>query len=335
MFSKIFIEKDILNHKRVERILKFFPQSKQVTLSNYRDVFETVKKPYLQKRDNLQLFLAQKKGKLVKQAPDAYGLEASKEPHYYFIQAINCIYECEYCYLQGYFNSPDIVLFINFEDMASDIKKVIEANKDTQKIWFHSGEFADSLALSHLTGEIEFFYDFFQKHPQAFWEIRTKSCNIKSFQNLKPLENIFISFSLSPEKQVKNYDHKTAPLKQRLKAMKTLHERGFKVGAHFDPIIPTADYFEAYQELFDETNNSVPLKDLSYISLGAVRYSQKTFLEVKRNYPDSSLHAFDMVKGFDKKIRLPKITRSEVLARLYEEILHKGASPQTTYLCME
>ena len=36
-------------------------------------------------------------------------------------------------------------------------KEIINAGK---KIWFHAGEFSDSLALSHLTQEVEVYYDF-------------------------------------------------------------------------------------------------------------------------------------------------------------------------------
>ncbi len=334
MFEKIFIEKDILHHYRTKKITSFFPKVKKITIENYRDIFEKVKKPYLQKRDNFYLFIAQKKGHVVKPAPSAYGLEHDSESHYYFIQAFNCIYECEYCYLQGYFNSPDLVLFINFEDISCEIKKILV--KDTAKrIWFHSGEFTDSLALTHLTGEIEFFYDFFKSHKRAFWEIRSKSVNIRRLLTLPPLENIIISFSLSPEKSVKKYDHKTASLVQRLKAIETLYKKGFLIGVHFDPIIPSENLLSEYRELFSQLNQHIPLKKLSYASLGAIRYSQKSFLELKRNYPNSNLLDFEVIKGFDKKIRLPRPLRHKLLKSLYIEFLKKGGRKTVSYFCMD
>ena len=103
LFKKIFVEQDIENSLLTKQILSKIPKgisSKIQTIERYEDVFGKVKKPYLEKRNNLNLFIAKKRGKLVKEAPDAYGI--GEEKHFYFINSYNCIYECEYCYLQGF-----------------------------------------------------------------------------------------------------------------------------------------------------------------------------------------------------------------------------------------
>ncbi|MEL6821384.1 MAG: hypothetical protein AAFP70_06475, partial [Calditrichota bacterium] len=107
MFECLFLEEQVKDNKYAMRILEAFPDVPVRDIRKVEDVFGRVKKPYLQKRTNLNLFIGRKEGNLVKEAPDAYGLDG--EPHFYFIHAYNCIYECEYCYLQGYFNSPDLV----------------------------------------------------------------------------------------------------------------------------------------------------------------------------------------------------------------------------------
>ena len=116
MFEKIFIEEHLENHPKVLEIKNRFKNSELKFIKKVEDVFGRVKKPYLQKRTNLNLFIGEKKGQLVKPAPPAYGL--SGEPHYYFVHAYNCIYECNYCYLQGYFQSPDIVIFLNHHEIG-------------------------------------------------------------------------------------------------------------------------------------------------------------------------------------------------------------------------
>ena len=137
VFKKIFIENEIKNTNQVERILSKIPKEivKQTTyIDKYDEIFGRVKKPYLQKRDNLNLFWP-KKGQIVKEAPDAYGI--GKEKHFYFINSYNCIYECEYCYLQGFFNSPDIVLFVNWDDIK---EAIVNSAKNNPNCWFHAGE---------------------------------------------------------------------------------------------------------------------------------------------------------------------------------------------------
>ena len=133
-----------------------------------------MKKPYLQKRDNLNIFIARKTGDLVKEAPPAYG--KGDEKHFYFVHAYNCIYECQYCYLQGYFNSPDLVLFVNYDEIISEMERLAIKYPNA---WFHAGEFSDSLALSDLTGELPYLHKFAEHHPTVKIELRTKSVNLR------------------------------------------------------------------------------------------------------------------------------------------------------------
>jgi len=216
-FEKIFLEEHLREHPRAKHIISRFPNAEVKFLNKIEDVFGRVKKPYLQKRTNLNLFLGEKKGQLIKATPPAYGLTG--DLHYYFIHAYNCIYECNYCYLQGYFQSPDIVLFLNHDEILAEIKKISDdfsISHPGRQIWFHAGEYSDSLALSHLTGELPDYFELFRNLPNARLELRTKSVNIKEILKEKPVSNIVTSFSLSPEHRIKSNDLKTPPLKARL-----------------------------------------------------------------------------------------------------------------------
>lgn len=336
MFSRIFVEKDSSTYPQVQNIKERFSQVPITEIEAIEDVFGRVKKPYLQKRENLQLFIGKKKGTLLKEAPDAYGLAG--EPHYYFIHAYNCIYECEYCYLQGYFNSPDIVLFLNHDEIGTEMKNTWEKSlKDnpSKRVWFHAGEFSDSLALSHLSGEIPFYFDLFSKEPKAILELRTKSSNIKALLEQSPLPNIITSFSLSPEKRIKATDLKTPSLKHRLKAMKTLQEAGHPVAIHLDPIIHEDDFIETYSQLFEALNEDLDLEKIEYVSMGVVRFTSQVFHQVKKNYPQSELLAAEFGSSFDGKVRYPRPFRLWILGKIKELGLKAGLREEQIYLCME
>jgi spore photoproduct lyase len=198
LINKIFLEVALTDNVYAQKILSHFKQCEVTSIENYQEYWGRVKKPYLEKRENLNLFIAQKKGQLIKRAPDAYGTNTGE--HYYYIHAYNCIYECEYCYLQGHFHTPDLVLFVNHQDIIAEMESLAQ-NK--QEIWFHAGEFSDSLALAHVTGELSLYHDFLKKHPQAKIELRTKSANVGQLLELVPLPNLITTFSLSPEKTAK------------------------------------------------------------------------------------------------------------------------------------
>ncbi|MBT3583705.1 MAG: hypothetical protein HN509_02260 [Halobacteriovoraceae bacterium] len=332
MFDKIFIEEEALNHPKTLSFLKKFPSVKTKTIDSIDQVFGKVRKPYLQKRHNLNAFLGFKKGQLIKEAPPAYGLAG--EPHYYFIHQYNCIYECDYCYLQGYFNSPDLVFFLNHEEVGNEIKKA--ANKNPERCsWFHAGEFSDSLALSHLTGELPYYFELFKQLPQAKLEFRTKSANITELLKLPPLKNVITSFSLSPEKRIQSSDLKTPPLKHRLLAIQKLHQAGHPIAIHFDPIIYSQGFEEQYCQLIEQLISYLPASAIQYISVGVVRFPKDIFHQVKRNYPKSDLHSSELIKSDNGLIRYPRPMRRWILSKVKELLLQAGVAESGIYLCME
>jgi spore photoproduct lyase len=331
MFEKIFIEKNIKENKRAREILTKLPNSEIIEIDKIENYFGKVKKPYLQKRETLNLYLGEKKGQLVKLAPNAYGL--SGEPHYYFVHAYNCIYECDYCYLQGYFHSPDIVLFINHEEIFDEIKKTCATHSN--KVWFHAGEYSDSLALSNISGEIPLYFELFKNLPNAYLELRTKSINIKEISNQSPLKNVITSFSLSPAKRAKENDLKTPSTNLRLQAIKTLYEKGHPIGIHFDPIIYSENFLNEYESLCIELNQAIPISKIQYVSLGVVRFTKDVFYQVKQNYPDSNLLAQDFVTSFDNKIRYNRPMRLWMLQKVKQTLLKFNIAEDKIYFCME
>ncbi len=331
MWNKIYVEEDLIESPRVQSILGKLNQS-PILIKNFDDIWGKSKKPYLHKRDSLNLFLAHKKGQLLKLAPDAYGTQG--EPHYYFIHAYNCIYECQYCYLQGYFNSPDIVLFVNHEEIIQKMQETLDAHPEG-RVWFHAGEFSDSLALTHLTGELELYHEFCQRNPRAMIELRTKSVNTKELLKLAPLSNFIVSFSLSPQKMGKTIDLKTPSTAARMKVMDELNQKGFSLAAHFDPIIYQEDFKQQYFELLKTLQDLKLTQKLLYLSLGVVRFTKDVYREVERNYPDSPIHSTPMIKSFDNKVRYHHPMRMWIMNSVKELALQAGVGAEAIYLCME
>lgn len=331
MWNEVYVESAISSDPRVLSILQKLNRVPLI-VERYDEIWGKSKKPYLQKRDTLNLFLAQKKGQLLKSTPDAYGTKG--DAHFYFIHAFNCIYECQYCYLQGYFNTPDIVLFINHEEIIKQMQEELDKHAG-KKVWFHAGEFSDSLALSHLTGELNLYHEFCKKNPLAIIELRTKSVNIRELEKLSPLENFITSFSLSPETMARKVDLKTPGTSSRLKAMSSLHKIGHPIAAHFDPIIYEDEFKKTYTSLLGEMKELGLTPLLAYLSVGVVRFTKDVYREVERNYEHSIIHTAPMVTSFDQKVRYNKPLRMWMMNSVKELAIMYGVNEQRIYLCME
>ena len=346
MFSRILVEEAFIDHPTTLGILSFF-KKEPIVIDKIEDIFGRVKKPYLQKRKTLQLLIGRKKGQLIKLAPNAYGFDKGAK-HYYFIHAYNCIYECQYCYLQGYFNSPDIVLFLNHEEIIKEMEAIVHQEIIQQKIvqqhgvnenktiWFHAGEFSDSLALSHLSDELKWYWSFLEKYPQnVFLELRTKSNNLKALKKLPPLKNAIVTYSLSPSESAELYDKKAPSIKVRLKSIKTLSDKNFQLGFHFDPIFYTQDLELQYGELIKQLAELTNWKNVNYISLGVVRFTEGVYKEVKKNYPLSEITAQKLVKTADNLWRYPKIEREWVFQTIKKLLVANRFPEEKIYFCME
>jgi spore photoproduct lyase len=334
IFNKVFIEEQVLDNPSTAGILKKLGSPDYVTIRKIEDYFGRFQKPYLEKRTNLNLYIGRKEGELVKEAPPAYGY--GNAPHYYFIHSYNCIYECEYCYLQGYFSSPDIVLFVNYDEMVERMKAIVKnVEPGVPEVWFHAGEFSDSLALSNITGELEHYYHFLRETPLAKIELRTKSANIKSLLALTPLPNLIVSFTLNHEDATRLIEHKTASLNGRLKAMKTLASHGFRLAIHLDPLLADNAAEERYKLLSKQIFSELEPDALEYISLGIVRFSDDTWQAFQKNYPTSKILSNAFHTTPDGKRKIDRSLRRPLLKQVFSSLAEAGMPPEKIYFCME
>lgn len=333
MFDTVFIENQLKNKAKTQEILKNSKYKRIQYIDNYQQYFGKSFKPYLHKRSNLNLFIASKKGQLVKEAPNAYGLGNSR--HYYFIHSYNCIYECQYCYLQGYFKSPDLVFFTNHQEILQEMETKILQENSNQVVWFHAGEFSDSLALNHISQEWSEYWPLFKKYPNVILELRTKSTNTRKLLQLEPIPNCVVSFSLSPNTASKKFDLKTPSTLQRIKAMQKLSGQGFKLAVHLDPVIFKENFEKEYSQLLLQLQNNIPFNQLAYLSLGVVRFTPEVYRHVQKNYPESDIFHNDLIKTDNNLLRYSKSLRLFILKKLKKLSMNLGLEEEKIYFCME
>jgi len=329
----LYIETGARAHPAAARIMTRLNAHRVEEIEDYQTLFSRRKTGYLTKRNTRNLFIAVKRGALVKEAPVAYGY-GSDDLHYYYIHAYNCVYECEYCYLQGYFSSPDLVLFVNHDEIIREMRQ-IAATHATKRVWFHAGEFSDSLALSHISDELGDYWKFFAETPNAWLELRTKSINLNAMRRLEPLPNAVVSFSLSTPAQAAKHDREAPAIPLRLAAMQRLKDRGFRLGVHFDPLIYAADFAQNFEAMVAELARIIGFGAIDYLSLGVVRFAKDVFREAKQNYPESEIFARNFIQGTDQKMRYIRPLRMQMLETGREILKKHGCPEDKIYFCME
>ena len=283
-FSHIYVEKQALNYPNTKDILTHFNNSEIIEINHYKDVFSRSHQNFYMQKQSPSLILAVKKDNLIYKGAkfcDDFG----NDNFYYTSSIMNCIYNCEYCYLQGMYPSANIVVFVNIEDIFSEIDKLLN-KKD---IYLCISYDTDILALENILGYASKWIQFAKDKPNLKIELRTKSASFNLISHLKPCDNIILAWTLSPETISLNYEDKTPSLLSRLKSAKSAIDANWKVRLCFDPILYLNNWQENYKDLIDTTFSILPSNKILDVSLGVFRVSSDYLKIMRKQRFDSSI----------------------------------------------
>lgn len=246
---------------------------------------------------------------------------------------VNCPFDCTYCILQGYINLPATTIFVNLEDLLTELNRRFLENP--QKIWrLGTGEFGDSLALDDLMGLNARLIPFFARHPQAVLEIKTKWHDLSPLLPLGPNRRVIFAWSLNPPDIVKNAERGTSSLSARLGAARQAQSAGFLLAFHFDPLIYFPGWEAAYRDTVERLAAAISPDHIAWISLGALRLLPRLRQIIMNRFPASRIAAEELVPAPDGKLRYFKTLRLELYDRL-REWLNQALPGVELYLCME
>ena len=324
--ERIFIENASAGSLLAENVRRLYPDvpcEQIASLKDYRSAGRAA--PGLGKRE---LFVAEQKWDFAKACPCTKGAVCCD---YHVINlGFGCPYDCSYCYLQHYTNSPGIVIDSNVEDFVEKFDEYLLGQAE-RLLRIGTGEFTDSLALDHITGYSKRLVPYFSAKNVLF-ELKTKSDNVSNLIGLEHNGKTVVSWSLNPGSVVKDNELGSASLEKRLAAAKKCFEAGYKIGFHFDPIIYFPSWEKEYREVVDMMLEAVPR--IEWISLGTLRFHRSLKAAAEKRFPGAAFLYDEMLAGFDKKIRYHTALRAEIYKKMSSWI-NKGASGARVYLCME
>ncbi|MCB1119320.1 MAG: DNA photolyase [Chlamydiia bacterium] len=283
MIQALYIEDAVRNDPFVHTLCTRYATVPQIPCTHFGEVFNRKGQNFRLQKQKPSLILAKKGGKLVLPTPEGYGIGSTN--NFYFSHMFNCIFDCRYCFLQGLYQSAHYVVFVNVEDFKQAIVEKLEVANP----YFFSGYDCDSLALEPLTHFVETFLPFMAKHPEAHFELRTKSTQIRFLLKHPPLNNCIVAYSLNPETIVKAVEHRTPTFKQRLKALRQLQEAGWLIGLRFDPLIYCTTYRELYPPFFKEIFATLDPRKIHSVTMGTMRFPKPIAKRIGDLYPDSPL----------------------------------------------
>ena len=247
--------------------------------------------------------------------------------------ALNCPFDCTYCILQSYVNVPAVTVFVNIEDLESELRTTWA--ETPHRTWrLGTGEFGDSLALDRLTGLHEVLVPLVARHPNAILEIKSKWHDLTHLLPLGPNPRVIFAWSLNPPELIREAELGAATLEARLKAARQAALAGFRLAFHFDPLIFFPGWEEAYRRTVERLGAAVSAAEIVWISLGCLRFLPPLRRIMLARFPHSRIGSQEMVRAPDGKWRYFKELRVEMYSRL-AEWLDRALPGVRLYLCME
>lgn len=323
----LYIEETVLLTETTKRMMFQFPESNVEIINTYKEHVKKKRFGISDYNHRLESFyLVRENYDFYKRCPCS---NKSASCGYFIVNlGSGCPYECVYCVLQDYINSPGIVLPANIEDFFAALKNF------KQNIRCGSGELTDSLAFDHISGYSPQIVDFFRKYPKSMFEFKTKSNNIDLLVSVPGARNIIVSWSMNPAKIVETVEYYTATLPQRLEAAQKCADCGYRVAFHFDPIIYYPGWEVDYEKLINDIFDTVDGGNIAWISLGTLRMTPRLKKIIENRFPDNTILDEEFLIGHDGKLRYPRDVRAFIYKNMTSWV-RKHSKDVPLYLCME
>lgn len=281
-FSHIYIENAARDHENTKRILEKLEGKEIVYINHYKDVFSRSNQNFVIQKQSPKLILAVKKDNLIYKGAEVCD-DFGNENFYYTSTMMNCLYDCEYCYLQGMYTSANIVVFVNIDDIFKEVEKLLKLHSVYLCISYDT----DMLALEHITNYTKLWIEFCRKHQNLKIELRTKSSNFNAIKEIAPLDNFILAWTLSPEGIIHKYENKTPNLELRLSSIKAALDKGWNVRLCFDPMLYIEGWEEKYASLVKKIFCSISGNDILDVSIGTFRVSKDYIKRMRKQRHDS------------------------------------------------
>ncbi len=292
-FHHVYVERKLEGQYDVDGILKKLSGSRVVWVNHYKDIFNRKAQSLEIQKKSPALVLAKKEGQLIYNGSkecQSFGNE-----HFYYTSCMmNCLFDCEYCYLQGMYPSADVVIFMNIEDIFCEVDALLVEHPVYLCISYDT----DLVALESITGYCRKWIEYAKEKTGLTIELRTKAQLSDSFLqeiDKKECENIIFAFTLSTDMVQLSYEHNTPSIKSRIQSIKKAADMGLKVRVCFDPLLTDGDiasrkneYGEVIGQLFENVS-----PDLLYdVSLGEFRVPCDYLKRMRKRRPQSNLLAY-------------------------------------------
>ncbi len=249
----------------------------------------------------------------------------------------SCGFGCSYCAVQTFYG--DRIVF------DADLRRKLLALELDPDRFYHigTGQSSDALMWGNRYGILDALCEFAERSPNVVLELKTKSGNVAYFQDRRLPRNLVLSWSLNPPAVIRNEEHFTAGLEQRLTAARRVADSGVKVAFHCHPILHYRGWRTDYRDLARQVTGRFDDDEVLFLSFGSLTFIKPVIRAIRQSFRrspsggrgfESQILQAELVPGAKGKLSYPEPLKKEMFRHL-----HRSFAPWHgrvfMYLCME
>lgn len=205
--------------------------------------------------------------------------------------ATGCMGHCHYCYLQTTLGAkPYIRTYVNIDEILNRAKEYID-ERAPEITRFEASCTSDIVGIDHLTHSLKRAIEFIGQTKYGRLRFVTKFHHIDHLLDAKHNGKSRFRFSINAEYVIKNFEHGTSTLDERIEAATKANKAGYPIGFIVAPLYIHEGWKEGYQEMFYKLSNSLPEVNRENITFELIqhRFTKPAKRVIEKNYPKTKL----------------------------------------------
>ena len=239
-----------------------------------------------------------------------------------------CVFGCSYCAVQTFYHDEAV-----FD--ADFAAKLAAVELDSDRFYhFGTGQSSDSLAWGNRAGNLDALSAFAERNPNVLLELKTKSNNVRYFEENSVPPNVVCSWSLNTPVVIANEEHFTADLEERLAAARKVADRGVRVAFHFHPMVHYEGWESDYPAIASDIMGRFGADEVAFISFGSITLIKPVIKKLRELGNRTKIHQADFVPDPHGKLTYRDEIKVAMFSTMYETFRpwHRTVF---FYLCME
>lgn len=318
-FSHLYIERRAEDQPLTSAVLQRFPKATRIGIDDYKNVFNRPRQSFAAQKRSMNLILAVKKDQWLYDG-SSFSPSFGHRHFYYNTLLLNCVYNCDYCYLQGMYPSANLVLFVNEQDFFSAVDERLQHHPVYLCISYDT----DLLAVENVFQLCRRWITFASERPDLTVELRTKSANFAAISDLPPHPGVVLAWTITPEPVATAYESGTPRTARRLQSVAEALHAGWRVRICVDPVLWIENARERYETLVGQLAGTVALDKIHDFSIGTFRMNKDYLAAIRRFRKDSPVMHYPFVMN-DNSVAYSAEHRQELTGWVLQALEAHGA----------